>query len=146
MRGVEQGRFFQVFSASGTEGTGAHREEFEAIGANRTVRGAESTNDNRASQGKTGSKKQCLADTQAEASVILGLPLPEILKMSYEWMTIVLNAHRRLEARRATLIGENINSNSVAMWAKDAQQQRVDFIDTLNGELEAGIEDGESDS
>jgi hypothetical protein len=66
--------------------------------------------------------------------------------MSYEWMTIVLNAHRRLEARRATLIGENINSNSVAMWAKDAQQQRVDFIGTLNSELQAGIDDGESNS
>ena len=59
---------------------------------------------------------------------------------------MVLNAHRRIEARRATLIGENINSNSIAMWSKDSHQQRVDFIETLNGELQAGIDDGESNS
>lgn len=146
MHRVEQGRFFQIFGASGTEGTGAHGKEFKAIGANRAIRGTESANDNRASKGEAGSKRQCLADTQAEVAVILGLPLLEILKMSYEWMTMVLNAHRRLEARRATLIGGNVNSNSIAMWGKDQSQQRIDFVNALNNEITAGIDDGESDS
>lgn len=78
--------------------------------------------------------------------MILGLPLPEILKMSYEWMMMILNAHRRLEARRATLIGGNVNSNSIAMWGKDQSQQRIDFVNALNNEITAGIDDGESDS
>ena len=54
-------------------------------------------------------------------------------------MILILNAHRRIEARRATLIGGNINSNNIAMWAKDEHQQRTDFINTLNGEIKAGI-------
>ena len=79
--------------------------------------------------------------------MILGLPLPEILGMSYEWMTMVLNAHRRIEARRATLIGGNVNSNSIAMWGKDQSQQRIDFVNALNGEIHAGIkEDGATNS
>ena len=61
-------------------------------------------------------------------------------------MTIVLNAHRRIEARRATLIGGNVNSNSIAMWGKDQSQQRIDFVNALNNEITAGIEDGESNS
>lgn len=62
-------------------------------------------------------------------------------------MTMVLNAHRRLEARRATLIGGNVNSNSIAMWGKDQSQQRIDFVNALNNEITAGIiDDGESNS
>ena len=61
-------------------------------------------------------------------------------------MMLILNAHRRIEARRAILIGGNINSNSIAMWAKDEHQQRIDFVNVLNNEITAGIEDGKSDS
>ena len=56
-------------------------------------------------------------------------------------MMMVLNAHRRIEARRATLIGGNVNSNSIAMWGKDQSQQRIDFVNALNGEIKAGITD-----
>lgn len=33
------------------------------------------------------------------------------------------------------------------MWAKDEHQQRIDFVNTLNNEITAGIKDnGKSDS